>query len=516
MNRSREDTSIHDEGWDHPAGRCRRRVEELTTGGGLAVLCALMVVLGLGLPAQGATVSGSITYDGAPILEAFPDITGALVFYYDYGTEERTYGEVNLATGTYAIAGLAAAESGMVQVEIDRSQPANNDGWDLGDLIATALQAIADPNGAYTLDLAVLYWLHFLSPFDSATFSGNDSPECTDGPGVPVNVLVEWEPIPRAHSYEVSARFETCDGTLLAAETATLTEQVVEVTQGLHGEDRTRILLGCAGEVQSNLCIMPYVGYRPGTATQAYYFHSTAGGGGDRGLHPENALVVPAVASLPGSGATYWSSQVVVVNWASSEATVELYFTPRDEDGSQVYQSATETIPAGASVVWDDVLQQVFGTTGAGSLEIRGSELSIDSRTWTPDPEGGSYGQGIPVLAAQDLLRSDGSASAIAGGVVENQAFRTNLGLCEVWGESATIEIVLYDAQGTELGSTQRALRAYENTQVNRVVNAILGQQQLEDGIIEVTLIEGNGRVGGFVSIVDNATDDPTYRLLQP
>ena len=87
---------------------------------------------------------------------------------------------------------------------------------------------------------------------------------------------------------------------------------------------------------------------------------------------------------------------------------------------------------------------------------------------------------------------------------------------CARCGENATVEITLFNRDGAELGSTRRTLRGFENIQINRVVRAVLGQQQLVDGIVEVRLLSGGGRVGAYISIVDNQTDDPTYRLLSP
>jgi hypothetical protein len=107
-------------------------------------------------------------------------------------------------------------------------------------------------------------------------------------------------------------------------------------------------------------------------------------------------------------------------------------------------------------------------------------------------------------------------ATATQGGVVENQAFRTNLGLCETWGETATVEVTVSTSEGIGLGSRQIALRPYENLQVNRVVRDVTPLSTLDNAIVKVTVVGGNGRVAAYLSTIDNTTGDPTYTAIAP
>jgi len=56
---------------------------------------------------------------------------------------------------------------------------------------------------------------------------------------------------------------------------------------------------------------------------------------------------------------------------------------------------------------------------------------------------------------------------------------RTNLGLCEVWGEELRVTVAVLDAAMRELGSETYALRPYENIQINRVAAEIGGATNL-------------------------------------
>lgn len=154
--------------------------------------------------------------------------------------------------------------------------------------------------------------------------------------------------------------------------------------------------------------------------------------------------------------------------------------------------------------------------SGADAVEIRGTEPVVSSRTSTPADGGGSYGQGIPPLQPHDILMQAGTSTATAVGLIENPAFRTNLGLCEVWGETAEVRVTVRDHEGTVIGVADYSLRPYESLQVNRVAREIAGAGGLDHGLVEVEVTGGNGRVGAYLSVVENGTDDPTYMVVAP
>ena len=97
------------------------------------------------------------------------------------------------------------------------------------------------------------------------------------------------------------------------------------------------------------------------------------------------------------------------------------------------------------------------------------------------------------------------------GGVEQGPAFRSNLGLCEVWGEPATVTVIITDDSLRELGRQNYFLRPYENIQINKVVTEVAGLTAFSGGTVEVIVVSGGGRVGAYLSVVDSATGDPTY-----
>jgi hypothetical protein len=264
------------------------------------------------------------------------------------------------------------------------------------------------------------------------------------------------------------------------------------------------------GSVDQFLTRWPYLQYLDGQ-TNGLFVYTADSTYADREINPQDSYFLPFISNTPGVGDSFWTTSLNMTNVDSYRNRVELVFTPRDVDGLVTSYLVNESTQPGECRTWEDVLGERFGMTGAGSLEIRGAELIISSRTSTPDPEGGSFGQGVPPFSPDQLLRIGTNPDQRVGGVVKSAQFRTNLGLCEVWGESATVRVTLYDDGGNELGKRLYDLRPYENRQINNVPKKIAGLTELENGVVKVEIRSGTGRVGGYLSIIDNDTGDSIF-----
>jgi hypothetical protein len=124
--------------------------------------------------------------------------------------------------------------------------------------------------------------------------------------------------------------------------------------------------------------------------------------------------------------------------------------------------------------------------------------------------------QGMLPARPDELLNATGKDVALMAGLEDGAAFRTNLGLCEIWGESATVQVIVSDESMSELGRRTYQLRPYENLQVNQVASVIGGVGTVTRGIVELTATDGNGKVAAYLSVVDNATGDPTFIAFAP
>lgn len=458
-----------------------------------------------------AEISGSLLYDAEPVSSVFPDITRARVRAVHREIPGEIEGTVDLASSTYSITVTETGQYG-VKVLLDRIPPEDSLGQP-GDLRQYMSVDLNQGDDAVTLDLDVRMNYHTVSPVDSNLALDGSGQDCPEFPAVGYPITFAIEPIPRAVEYQFTVVRYTCPSEVIDAIYPTSSHPSTTVEWGGAEEDYQNLWIQCVGASGRDLCAGPLYTY---TDSLVWALLLRDAGSVGRGHHHTDAVVIPAVASAPGAGSSFWSSSVSVADLRDDDRQLEITYTPRDHDGTTTYSTDSVMISAGTMVSWDDIVADLFGTTGAGSVEIRGADLFVSSRTSTPAADGGSFGQGIPPLQPHEILHLAGAATATAAGVVENATFRTNLGLCEVWGESAEVTVTVKSADGAVLGGADYSLRPYENTQVNRVARTIAGASSLNGGMVEVTVTSGNGRVGAYLSVVDNQTDDPTYVVIAP
>jgi hypothetical protein len=94
-------------------------------------------------------------------------------------------------------------------------------------------------------------------------------------------------------------------------------------------------------------------------------------------------------------------------------------------------------------------------------------------------------------------------------GGVSKGAFRANLALTEVWGETVDVNVSLLDRNGTLIGQKAISLLPFGNTQINDVVGKLGGPASIDEAQVEVEVTSGGGRVGAVLSLTDNGSQDP-------
>lgn len=463
------------------------------------------------LAAVGADLTGALLYDDLPVATVFPDIISATAYANPWEPGDQVDGTVDLASSTYSISGLEAGLYG-ISVYLDRTGSPGDVG-DAGDLQAYVNFEVTDAGGSFQQDLDVRYNYHVVSPIDSDLPLDGKGLDCTAHPTVEYPITFAIEAVPRAVEYLFNVDLRPCPGASVGWLELPSPDPFVVIDWGTADEDFQSPWARCFGASGRDLCGGPTFEY---TDAHVWGLFLRDGGASGRGTHHADAVVIPAVAATPGSQGTYWTSAVTIANLADTDREVEILYTPRGRDGSLDYDTTTVTIAASSQLGWSDVVGDLFAATGAGAIEIRGHQLAVTSRTSTPDDEDGSYGQGIPPLQPNQLLFAGGTDTAIMGGVEHGTVFRTNLGLCEVWGDSATVRVAILDGDMAELGFRNVELRPYENTQINDVVEELTSAGGLENGLAMVTVTAGTGRVGAYLSVVDNATGDPTFIAIAP
>lgn len=246
---------------------------------------------------------------------------------------------------------------------------------------------------------------------------------------------------------------------------------------------------------------------------------------GGKSAPPANALIIPAVARV--SGGAEFQSDVRLTNRNSGPLDYELLFTPSNTNGLQQGRKTTIRLTPGQTVALDNIVKNFFGFASpgdsiGGALEIRplkssGTLSFASSRTYATTAAGtlGQFIPGIPIAnfigaqvalpGAPPVVEGDGTISLQQ--VAVNAAFRTNIGLVEGAGESATGRIRVLRASGQLVKEVPFTLQPSEHQQF--ALGDRIDAATIDDGRVEIVLDSDTGLVSGYASVIDNATADP-------
>ncbi len=221
---------------------------------------------------------------------------------------------------------------------------------------------------------------------------------------------------------------------------------------------------------------------------------------------------VPTAANADGRFGSVWTTDLWIYHQGAS--TIHLWFNPAETDNTQV---ASVVLDLDDPVtVLNDVVGATFGSEGVGSIHyLADGPVVVTSRTWTSTEPAGGFGQtitGIPVTGA--AYPDGGQAGALRMFVDQKEGFRTNLGLTNISGVAATVEVEIFTADGAPAPGNSFLtvnLAPYSMTQINDLL-ARLTPGNREGLIVRAGVSSDEGAVFAYVSTVDNATNDASYQ----
>jgi len=227
-----------------------------------------------------------------------------------------------------------------------------------------------------------------------------------------------------------------------------------------------------------------------------------------RGVQPPaHVSLIPAVAHQPGNLGTEWVSDLVLANPTDTEAHITVYLQRWDQDNSEPVTREL-TLGAGKSVELRDVMVSTFGETGAAALRLEADQPVVTvSRTFNNTPDG-TYGQFIRALPAHHAIGDQVTGHLLM--LEESPKFRTNIGLASLSGHDIQVEIELFSADGSSLGTQTVSLPPWGATQLFRFIRRLTKADVVGARATVRVLTEG-GRVMAYAAINDNRTGDPTY-----
>ena len=226
-----------------------------------------------------------------------------------------------------------------------------------------------------------------------------------------------------------------------------------------------------------------------------------------RSDQPRKHLVV--AANAPGAFGTRFLTDVRILNRGSEEVRVQAFLTASGEDGTSSFSAIAIAVSPDQTVALDDIVRNDFRTSGIGNVEFRGEvgDLLITSRTYN-DATDMTYGQFIPAIDTAEAI-SEIEGSLHLPQLQNTAAFRTNVGVVDVTGSGALVELRVLDDRGQEV--ERRDLTLFPFSHIQLPIAGGFGGPVREKLRCEIRVVGGLGRVAAYGSVVDNATGDAIF-----
>ncbi|MEK6371862.1 MAG: hypothetical protein AABO58_04125 [Acidobacteriota bacterium] len=175
-------------------------------------------------------------------------------------------------------------------------------------------------------------------------------------------------------------------------------------------------------------------------------------------------------------------------------------------------KSAPLSIAPGEVKVLDGVLLNLFGLTNTGgALHITtasNTSLSASAQTYNLTSNG-VYGQFIGAVTPNDTAALGSRALQLLQ-VEESNRYRTNVAIAETAGKSAKVEISIIPPDAKFSASTVVDLAPNQFNQLLKGAGFALGDD-VYNARVTLRVIEGQGRITGYASVVDMLSGDPTF-----
>lgn len=222
---------------------------------------------------------------------------------------------------------------------------------------------------------------------------------------------------------------------------------------------------------------------------------------------------VPVAAKVVGRFGSSWATDLWI--YRQSATTINLWYNLSGQDNTD---RQSVVVPLTQAVTYlPDVVGTLFNAPGTkGSVHyLADGQVYVVSRTWTPGPGGGTYGQiaeGLPASLATPAGAGPGGSLRM----VANQApgFRANLGLVNVSPLTITAVAEIFTADGQAVPGTSTLnvmLLPYDMRQLDDIFAGLTAGNR-QGLVIRISVTAGDGAVLAYLSEVDNTTNSGSYQ----
>jgi hypothetical protein len=145
-------------------------------------------------------------------------------------------------------------------------------------------------------------------------------------------------------------------------------------------------------------------------------------------------ILIPAAGNVAGAEGTFFRSEINILNYGTTDATLQLRWFPRPGEGESVVTQMT--LPAGSGIGNEDFVGTVLGRTGLGSILISAvtatgidtnARIFASARIWTPQANNpaGTNSQSFNVIP----LTAINSQRLALVGLRRGTQYRLNVGI---------------------------------------------------------------------------------------
>jgi DNA-binding beta-propeller fold protein YncE len=221
---------------------------------------------------------------------------------------------------------------------------------------------------------------------------------------------------------------------------------------------------------------------------------------------------LPAVGRIPGKFGAQFYTTIWTTNLTGSTVHFEFDFLAQNQANTSP-ASFSDTLAPGETKTYENVVETKLGLNNAlGAARVTSDgEVLVAERIYNQNPGDdlgkteGLFFAGVPKSFSISLGQS-ASIQGIDQGAAEN--FRYNFALVETAGSSATAHVVLYDGDGSALGSKDYLLQPYE--QIQPGVDDLAANLATTNARITATVTSGAGSVLIAGAQVGNESQDST------
>ncbi|MDQ6800978.1 MAG: hypothetical protein M3041_09095 [Acidobacteriota bacterium] len=219
-------------------------------------------------------------------------------------------------------------------------------------------------------------------------------------------------------------------------------------------------------------------------------------------------FVLPGVADL-NTGFAAWRTDMRLFNPTTSPQFVTLSFYAQNSTAAP--QMTSMTINPGEVKKLDNMLSSAFGLTNVGGAvhvtTNAATPLVISGRTFN-QTSAGTFGQFIPAVTAADAVGKSDRALQILQ-AEDSVRYRTNVGIAEVTGKPATVEVQVILPDSKIAPTTQIPIPANGFIQLPLIQS--FGLSNVYNARISLRVVDGDGKISAYGSVIDQITQDPTF-----